>query len=85
MSERELTIHRNLVSSTDPPKRRKTEYELRRMSHEQRLWYEIQNPKTEAEREQEFLREGAVLAGDETYTGDYHDDGPEPDDKDHWK
>ena len=80
MSDRELTIHRNLVSSTTRPARRKTPAELRAMPHEARLMYEIRNPPSEFEREQEFLREGEIqrylLEGEVLIGTALWDDGP---------
>ena len=69
-----------LVGTWEPRPRRLSEYELRQLSHDARLQYAIENPMTEAEREQAFLREDEIerfeLHGELIVNSRLWDDGP---------
>ena len=53
MTERTLDIRKNLVSSSGPPRRRKSEAELRAMDHKSRLFYEIFSAPTMSDSEKQ--------------------------------
>ena len=52
-----LPVGARLVSSSEPPERRKSPHELARMSHTDRLMYEMAHPVTEQEKLEQLRRE----------------------------
>lgn len=70
-----------LVSTSTPPARRKTEAQLRRMQHVDRLLYYISHPVSEREREARFEREMKGL--DEMTWADQQE--PPEDGEDHFR